>query len=524
MPNSKINLQVTLIAALRVLLVPCTTIAMLVLSTWLLGVRFTEAYVALSIIAGLLTWICMGKEEPRTAVHTSGLSLAGQIGVGWLGVVGALLLIGYATKSSDVFSRRALFLWFLLTPAVLTCGALGLRQWLRMALISSRNARTALIVGASKMSVELARIIHDRPELGLKLRCMFDERPPSERPMDPGDRAFLTSNGRVEIRDDFAQLRDYVNKHRIDVVFIALPTECPRMQFILSGLRDTTSSVYLIPDLSLFDLIQAQSTDIQGVPVVALCESPLHGVRALVKRATDVVLASLVLLLALPVMVAIALAIKLTSPGRVLFKQDRYGLDGERIVVYKFRTMRCRERRKRRAGDAQRFTRHAARTHPPAHVARRAAAADQRAPGAHEPRGPAASRRGPQRAVSQADLGLHGSPQGHARHHRSRAGQRLSRRDVDARGHGAARRLRPRVSAALVLVAGPENHGPHGLADVSGQARVLKEMQVPRRTAWQATCIALARQVARREVCPQRMTSTGFRVGRWFSARSSSTK
>jgi putative colanic acid biosynthesis UDP-glucose lipid carrier transferase len=101
--------------------------------------------------------------------------------------------------------------------------------------------------------------------------------------------------------------------------------------------------VYLIPDLSLFDLIQAQSTDIQGVPVVALCESPLHGVRALVKRATDVVLASLVLLLALPVMVAIALAIKLTSPGRVLFKQDRYGLDGERIVVYKFRTMRVAE-------------------------------------------------------------------------------------------------------------------------------------------------------------------------------------
>ena len=55
MPNSKINLQITLIAALRVLLVPCTTIAMLVVSTWLLGVRFTEAYVALSIIAGLLT-------------------------------------------------------------------------------------------------------------------------------------------------------------------------------------------------------------------------------------------------------------------------------------------------------------------------------------------------------------------------------------------------------------------------------------------------------------------------------------
>jgi putative colanic acid biosynthesis UDP-glucose lipid carrier transferase len=126
-------------------------------------------------------------------------------------------------------------------------------------------------------------------------------------------------------------------------VFVALSVDDPRTRALLDELRDTTCSVYLIPDVSLFDLIQAQSADIQGIPIIALCESPFHGVRGIVKRATDIILASLLLLLAAPAMIAIAIGIKWSSPGRVLFKQDRYGLDGERIVVYKFRTMHVAE-------------------------------------------------------------------------------------------------------------------------------------------------------------------------------------
>jgi putative colanic acid biosynthesis UDP-glucose lipid carrier transferase len=338
-PNSKISLQLTLLLALRALIIPVLPIATLVATTSFLNVDFKEAYVALAIIVALLTWICFGRQEPHTTVvHTSGLALIGQIGIGWLGVVGALLLIGYATKTSDIFSRRALFLWFLLTPAVIAGALLFLRQCLRMALISSRNVRKVAIVGATKMSVELARIIRNRPELGLSLRGVFDDRELCDQALPFAERERLQRDG-VEIRGDFRAIRDYVNSQHIDVVFIALPTDCPSIHSILDGLRDTTSSVYLIPDISLFDLIQAQSTDIQGIPVVALCESPLHGVRAIAKRATDVLFASTMLLLASPLMVAIAIAIKLTSNGRVLFKQDRYGLDGERIVVYKFRTM-----------------------------------------------------------------------------------------------------------------------------------------------------------------------------------------
>jgi putative colanic acid biosynthesis UDP-glucose lipid carrier transferase len=345
-PTNKISMQITLLTALRVLLVPAATIAMLIASTSFLDVRFTRAYVVLAIIAALLTWIFMGKDESQsTALQSNGLTVAGHIGIGWLGVVGALLLIGYATKSSDIFSRRALFLWFAATPAVLVGASLCLRQWLRMAMLSARNARSAVIIGASKMSLELARIIHDRPELGLKLRRLYSVKAAAggadESPLRAEELAFLSGKMDVETCDNLGTVSEYVNARHIDVVFIALPTGSPNMRMILEDLRDTTSSVYLIPDVSLFDLIQAQSADIQGIPVVALCESPLHGVRYVVKRITDMVFASLLLALAAPLMVGIAIAIKLTSRGTVLFKQDRYGLDGERITVYKFRSMTC---------------------------------------------------------------------------------------------------------------------------------------------------------------------------------------
>ncbi|HZF27915.1 MAG TPA: undecaprenyl-phosphate glucose phosphotransferase [Gammaproteobacteria bacterium] len=339
---TKISLQVTLLTALRMLLVPAVTIAMLIACTSFLDVRFTRAYVALAIITALLTWIFMGQDESQsTAVQANGLTFAGQIGIGWLGVVGALLLIGYATKSSEIFSRRALFLWLVATPAVLVGASLCLRQCMRMAMLSARNARGAVIVGASKMSLELARIIHDRPELGLKLRRLYSAGGADDSPLAAHELAFLRDNMGVETCEELAAVRDYVNVHHIPVVFIALPTGSPNMRAMLEELRDTTSSVYLIPDVSLFDLIQAQSADIQGIPVVALCESPLHGVRYVMKRATDIVFAALLLLLASPLMIGVAIAIKLTSPGRALFKQDRYGLDGERITVYKFRSMTC---------------------------------------------------------------------------------------------------------------------------------------------------------------------------------------
>jgi putative colanic acid biosynthesis UDP-glucose lipid carrier transferase len=139
-------------------------------------------------------------------------------------------------------------------------------------------------------------------------------------------------------------LADHARSNTVDVIYIALPMASqPRILKLLEDLRDTTASIYFVPDIFVSDLIQARVDSIGGLPVVAVCESPFHGFNAVVKRVSDFCLAALILAAISPLMVAIGLGVKLSSPGPVLFKQRRYGLDGKRIVVYKFRSMTVAE-------------------------------------------------------------------------------------------------------------------------------------------------------------------------------------
>jgi putative colanic acid biosynthesis UDP-glucose lipid carrier transferase len=103
--------------------------------------------------------------------------------------------------------------------------------------------------------------------------------------------------------------------------------------------RDTTASIYFVPDLSAFDLMQARFGEVRGMPLVAVRESPFRGINGVLKRASDIVLASAMLLIVAPLMIAIAFGVRKSSPGSILFRQRRYGLDGKEFKVYKFRTM-----------------------------------------------------------------------------------------------------------------------------------------------------------------------------------------
>jgi len=135
-------------------------------------------------------------------------------------------------------------------------------------------------------------------------------------------------------------LPDYVRSHGVDTIYIALPMASqPRILKLLEELRDTTASIYFVPDIFVSDLIQARVDTIGDLPVVAVCETPFYGFNGLVKRLEDYVLASLILVFIAPLLIAIGIGVKLSSPGPVLFKQRRYGVDGRKIVVYKFRTM-----------------------------------------------------------------------------------------------------------------------------------------------------------------------------------------
>jgi putative colanic acid biosynthesis UDP-glucose lipid carrier transferase len=193
--------------------------------------------------------------------------------------------------------------------------------------------RTAVIAGVNQTGCLLARHVHRDAHQATSVAGYFDDRA-------PGRLAGVTQR---ELLGSLAELPAFVKLHRVDVVYCALPCWHPRIRRLVEDLHDTTASVYFVPDMLSLDPIQSRVDTIAGIPVIAVCESPFRGFNALAKRASDLLLAGIGLLLAAPAWLIIAVGIKLDSPGPVLFRQRRYGADGREIIVYKFRTMTCLE-------------------------------------------------------------------------------------------------------------------------------------------------------------------------------------
>ena len=298
---------------------------------WLYGVPLSEKYQALLIIVGLLSLILMSGRsgspfESRISIWNTVAAILGS----WLALLVILLIIGYATKTSSDFSRVVLFAWALATPAIIIAVQLLIDIVFSRISQSNRFRRKAVIAGANEHSVMLAKKIRDDRQLGLSINGIFEDRG-IERLGELGPNQLL---GRL--RD----LPAYVRENDIDLIYIALPIRnIQRVTELLDELQDTTASIYYVPDVFVFDLIQCRTDEVDGIPIVALCETPFFGSRGLVKRLSDLGIALSVLLLLSPLFLSIALGIKLTTPGSVIFKQRRYGLDGREIVVYKFRTM-----------------------------------------------------------------------------------------------------------------------------------------------------------------------------------------
>src|SRR5690606_21269240 len=188
----------------------------------------------------------------------------------------------------------------------------------------------AVFAGCNDVSLRLAGRLAQAPELKIEVAGYFDDRGEDRLCIDR-DAGLL---GRLP------DMASYVKRHNVDMIFIALPVgHIQRVIDLLDDLCDTTASVYYLPDIFVYDLIQSRSGEVLGMPFVTMCETPIYGHRGTAKRLTDIVIAGAALLLLSPLFLAIALGVKLTSPGPVIFRQRRYGLDGAQIQIYKFRSM-----------------------------------------------------------------------------------------------------------------------------------------------------------------------------------------
>jgi putative colanic acid biosynthesis UDP-glucose lipid carrier transferase len=251
---------------------------------------------------------------------------------GWGVTLAVLWFLGSSSGLKYFYDERVLLAWAIATPVILLTSHIAAR--LANSPGHSKEVRSVVVVGVNDVGLKFARVVQQHPNLFMAVRGFFEDRADDRIPAGM-DYPML---GKTE---DLAQ---YVREHGTKMIFISQPISAqPRIRKLIDELQDTTASVYFLPDVYIFDLMQARFDNVGGMPVIAICETPFMGLNSTIKRASDIVLASLILLLLAPLMLAVAIAVKLSSPGPIIFRQRRYGLYGDEIMVYKFRSMTVME-------------------------------------------------------------------------------------------------------------------------------------------------------------------------------------
>lgn len=252
----------------------------------------------------------------------------------WLFTIAAMLFIAFFFKVSESYSRVTLAIWFAATPVTL----IGWRIFAyKYPCIFNRNAseQKTVIIGATASGIMLANSILSNPLLNLKLTGIYDD-----RSLD----RLHASQLPVPLSGTIDQALSLAKEHKIKHVYVALPMEAAkRIKQIINHFADSNARVYIVPDFFTFDLMQSRWRNVGNVPTLSIHDTPFYGFSSFLKRAEDIVLSLMIICLISPVLLGVAIGVKLSSPGAVVFKQQRYGLDGKPIKVWKFRSMKTQD-------------------------------------------------------------------------------------------------------------------------------------------------------------------------------------
>ena len=255
-----------------------------------------------------------------------------QVGLQWTVVFTGVLVYITALQLADNLSRMWLLSWFGVSlggAVLLRVGVRGASAWVRS---RGMDLRSAVIVGANPDAQRIVSTMRKEAWMGIRVEGWFATH---------ADRSKLTS---IPLLGQVDALAQYVEDNHIDQVWISLPLrEQGQIAYILRRLEHSTAEIKLLPDLFGLQLLNHSVDQIGGLPVLNLRSSPLDGAAHLVKATMDKILASLILLMISPLMIAIAIGVKLSSPGPVFFRQLRHGMGGKPIEVWKFRSMRMHQ-------------------------------------------------------------------------------------------------------------------------------------------------------------------------------------
>ncbi len=228
-------------------------------------------------------------------------------------------------------SRLVFILFWGLSIVLVTLNHWGFRELLRVFRRRGYNLRYALVIGAGRLGQELVTKLHHHSEIGIKVVGYL-----TRKPEKVGKKL-----GNIEVLGTYDELPRLLSDYSIDHVFVALPhNSYEEVEKILQFLQNQTVDVRIVPDLIQFMTIQGQAELFDGLPIVTLQATPLYGWNRVSKRITDILFSSVILIITSPLMLLIAMLIRLNSSGPVLHRQKRMGYDGRVFEMLKFRTMR----------------------------------------------------------------------------------------------------------------------------------------------------------------------------------------
>lgn len=309
-------------------------VVLLWMSLYFLHLQWTNAYTTLSISAVIIFgFLAEGNEIYYLWRGHSMKNLAYRIMAAWIGTV---LAIFFAVAAFPLFKTThwlAINVWLVATPVVMVSLHCARRILLAHLRSKSTEPRRVAIVGANDLGLRLINSMRGMPWLGYRVMGFYDDR------TEVTDTERRLSGQYISINGGLEQLYRDAHDGKIDIVFIALPMRAElRMHAVIDRLADTTVSPYVIPDVFSFDLLHSRLTCLQGIPALSIYDSPMVD-NGWAKRLEDIVLGLGMLLVLTVPMLLIAIGVKLTSAGPIFFKQSRYGMGGELIKVWKFRSM-----------------------------------------------------------------------------------------------------------------------------------------------------------------------------------------
>ena len=241
-----------------------------------------------------------------------------------LGVLVLIAIMQFVFKNIE-YSRVVILYFWALSIAAVSVWRATFREGLRVARRHGVNVRRAIVVGGGGAAAEVLAALRRRPDVGVHVLGHVGDK------QEDGGGAWLGG---------FEDLRAVLDREPIDLILIALPHgDAGRLATVLSDIGDDPVAIHLVPDVYGLASMRGGIEEFEGVPIIHLRESPLYGWNGVLKRGLDLVVGGVALVVLAPFLLVVAAAVKLTSSGPVLLRQERMGLDGHAFSMLKFRTM-----------------------------------------------------------------------------------------------------------------------------------------------------------------------------------------